>query len=120
MNINNYFSSFQKLLLKPVEKDIVIPYLIYTSHLIYLIVYLKLFSINTYYTTILELFIQLYIAVFLLYYFNPFASSNVKITKNIKKAIFSAGLVLFTNNIGIFIRYLRENITTINKFVSYY
>lgn len=80
-----------------IEKGNLIPYLIYTSYFVYTVVFLGLFFINSYYVDILKVLTQTYIAVTLIYYFNPF-SSVTTITPNIRKVIFSSAFILLLNN----------------------
>lgn len=94
-----------------------IPYLLYTSYVLYIILYLGVSYIDPYYASSLEVITQIYIAGSLLYYFNPFiTSSRMKtITPNMRELIFTAGFVLLINNIGKITRMTREAINKVKE-----
>jgi hypothetical protein len=77
-----------------------IPYLLYSSYIIYLITYFGLLYINPYYINILEIITHTYIAITLMYYFNIFSDSQEELSNNMRRIIFSSGLILFTNLFG--------------------
>ena len=89
-----------------------IKYLIYITYLLYLILYLKLFLLDSYYINTIELITQFYITITILIYFNPFSSFK-ELTPNMKRLIFSSGLILLTNNIGRFILFLKKGTNSI-------
>ena len=89
-------------------------YLLYTTYFMYILLFFGLLH-NESYITLVSNITEMFIALFLLYRFNPF--TKTKFTKMDKKIAFHAGLLLFSINslYGIFYKlfYLRDNIINI-------
>lgn len=75
------------------------PYLIYTTYIVYSILFLGLFFINNYYVDVLNMVTQTYIAITLIYYFNPFTTVKT-LTTNIRSVIFASAFILLLHNIS--------------------
>lgn len=88
------------------------PYLIYTTYIVYAILFLGLFFIDAYYVDVLKIITQTYIALTLMYYFNPYTSVKT-LTPNIRKVIFSSAFVLLLNNINTLNRFFRDTTSNV-------
>ncbi len=84
-------------LLDRVKKPIYI-YSVVAANIIYILLVFGLIAINKSYVHILNLFTQLFVALFLIYRFHPFREYEYRENDNI--LIFGAGLFLLTN-IGV-------------------
>lgn len=94
-----------------------IPYFIYTSYLLYAITYLGIFFIGSYYVNGLKLITQTYIALTLIFYFNPFSSFK-EITPNMRRLIFSSGFILLLNNIPTIQQMMKNTIITMDNKIN--
>lgn len=72
---------------------------LFLIHLSYFLVFFGIFSINTYYLNYLNIFIQGFIAVFLMYRFFPFRTHYLRDFD--PQIIFACGMFLFINTFSI-------------------
>jgi hypothetical protein len=72
-------------------------YVIYSSYILYFIVLFGLSTQAPKYLDLLEIFIKIYVSLFLLIRFNPFR--HVKFTDLDRRIAFSAGLFIFTTSV---------------------
>ena len=78
-------------------------------YILYFIIVFNIYQINSDYIFNLRQFIQIYIALYLMYNFNPYR--NIEINKFVKHVIFSAGFFLFLSTpIALYINKFHNDI----------
>ena len=89
-------------------------YIIFSTYLLYFIVLFGLSTQAPTYLSYLEVFIKIYVSLFLIIRFNPF--TNTKFTNLDRRIAFSAGLFIFSTSIisELIINYLDK----IKKFIE--
>jgi hypothetical protein len=86
--LNNDIHSFQEKLFS---------FVIFFTYLLYFLIFFKLFGDAPVYLHYLDMFFKTYIALFLVYRFNPFR--KVQFTDLDRRVSFSAGLFILTTNV---------------------
>lgn len=80
----------------PINPEKIYDIIIYTNYILYTIIFLGISSTAPKYLDELNFYVHIYIAVFLLYRFNPFR--KIQFNNLDRKVAFSAGLFILTTS----------------------